>query len=221
MGKPSLMKTSKRLEAYDGHAMNTMGKFTSVLDYNGVLCPIVLTVVESEKSFGLLGRDILNEVSSIGHVIAQPSVQPLPTIKGVIARMQLVDNAKDVFCPARKVPVALEDKVHRELDRLEQRGIITKHEGGADNASPVVWVRKRNGDLRMCVDFKAHVNAKIKWESYPTPSTEVIFAKLKNAKMFAKIDLTEAYSQIELDDSAKKLSIINTSKGLYTVVVGR
>ena len=69
----------------------------------------------------------------------------------------------------------------------------------------------------MCVDFKALVNAKIKWESYPTPSTEVIFAKLKNAKKFAKIDLTEAYSQIELDDSAKKLSIINTSKGLYTV----
>ena len=161
MGKPSLMKSSKRLEAYDGHAMNTMGKFMSVLDHNGVLCPIVLTVVESAKSFGLLGRDILNEVSSIGHVIVQPSVQPLPTIKGVIARMQLVDNAKDVFCPARKVPVALEDKVHRELDRLEQRGIITKHEGGADNSSPVVWVRKRNGDLRMCVDFKAHVNAKI------------------------------------------------------------
>jgi hypothetical protein len=217
LDKPSLGKSFKRLEAYDGHAMKTMGTFTSVLEHNGVLSPIVLTVVDSEKSFGLLGRDILNEVSCIGHIAIQTCVEPLPTIKGVVARMQLVDNAKNVFCAARKVPVALEEKVHLELDRLEQRGIITKHEGGADNASPVVWVKKRNGDLRMCVDFKAHVNAKIKWESYPTPSTEVIFAKLKNAKKFAKIDLTEAYSQIELDDNAKKLSIINTSKGLYTV----
>ena len=69
----------------------------------------------------------------------------------------------------------------------------------------------------MCVDFKAHVNAKIKSVAYPTPPIETIFSKLKNAKKFAKLDLTEAYSQIELDAEAKWQSVINTSKGLYLV----
>ena len=69
----------------------------------------------------------------------------------------------------------------------------------------------------MCVDFKVHINGKIKTEAYPTPHIETIFSRLKNAKVFAKIDLTSAYFQIELDDNAKNLSVINTNKGLYTV----
>ena len=69
----------------------------------------------------------------------------------------------------------------------------------------------------MCVDFKAHVNGKIKTEPCPTPRTETFFAKLKNAKQFAKLDLTAAYWQRELDEEAKELSIINTTKGLYKI----
>ena len=85
------------------------------------------------------------------------------------------------------------------------------------NSSPVVWVKKPNGELRLCVDFKVHVNKKIKTESYPIPNIETIFSKLKNANKFAKIDLTSAYWQIELDENAKDLSCINTTQGLFTV----
>ena len=215
-GEPKLVKCQRRLEAYDGHVLTTLGKFSAVLERNGIMHPVHLVVVQSEKDFGLLGQDILN-VSQVSFSHAISHIDPLPIIKGIVARMELVEGAKDMFCRARRVPIALEEKISHELDRLEQRGIITKVIGGANNASPVVWVRKRNGDLRMCVDFKAHVNSKIKWETYPTPAPEVIFAKLKNAKKFAKLGLTEAYSQIELDNDAKRLSIINTSKGLYTI----
>jgi hypothetical protein len=69
----------------------------------------------------------------------------------------------------------------------------------------------------MCADYKVHVNAKIKSESYPIPNIEHIFARLKNAKKFAKIDLRSAYWQIELDESAQDLSVINTSRGLFRV----
>lgn len=219
MGKPPLTKCLKRLEAYDGHTLKTAGKFTALLEKRNVCYPVQLVVVESEKTFGLMGRDILDDIKAknVYYSSSKAYVDTLPTIKGVVAGMQLIDNAADVFCRARQVPIALEQKVNSELDRLEQRGIISRLEGGSSNASPVVWVRKSNGNLRMCVDFKAHVNAKIKSEAYPTPSTEIIFAKLKNAKKFAKLDLTEAYSQIELNDEAKRLSIINTTKGLYTV----
>ena len=131
--------------------------------------------------------------------------------------MDLVNGAKDVFCRARSVPVALEPQVPKELDRLESLGIITPTQGGVANASPVVWIKKSNGLLRMCADFKIHVNGKIKTKIYSNPNIEMLFAKLKNAKKFAKLNLTSAYWQIELEEKVKILSVINTSKGLYKV----
>ena len=131
--------------------------------------------------------------------------------------MELLEGAKDVFCRARPVPLALQDKVNAKLDRLEKRGVISKISGGASNASPVVWVRKRNGSLRMCVNFKAHINSKIKTVDFQTPPIETIFSKLKNVRKFAKLELTEAYSQIELDEDARWQSVINTTKELYLV----
>ena len=112
-------------------------------------------------------------------------VKPLSVIKGVKASMELKDDAKPKFCRARPVPLALEEKVKNELDRLESLGVISPVCMGAENCSPVVWVRKPNGELRCCTDFKVHVNDKIKTDSYPLPKIETLFAKLKNAKVFA------------------------------------
>lgn len=216
MGSPKLQRFSKKLEVYDGHVLTTKGKLTSVIERKGKYKTGDIVVVESEKSFGLLGRNFLDNDAEV--VINQCELiksDILPTIKGVKATMELIDNAKPQFCRARPVPLALEAKVDKELTRLESLGIITPITGGVENCSPVVWVRKANDEVRCCADFKVHVNEKIKTDSYPLPRIETIFSKLKNAKVFAKIDLRSAYWQIELDDKAKELSIINTSKGLY------
>ena len=97
--------------------------------------------------------------------------------------------------------------------------IITPIQGGVPNASPVVWTKKLNSSLQMCMDIKTRVNRKIKSETYPTPKIEILFSKLTNVKKFAILDLTSAYWQIELEEKAKILSVINTSKGLYKVNV--
>ena len=122
-----------------------------------------------------------------------------------------------MFCSARPVPLALEDQVNAELDRQERMGVIKKCVECVVDDSPVVWIKKPSGALRMCVDFKVHINKKIKFDSYPIPNPETMFAKLKNARLIAKVDLTQAYNQIELDQNAKNLSVINTTKGLYKV----
>ena len=59
----------------------------------------------------------------------------LPTIKSVIAKMELIEGARDVFCHVRPVPIALEAKVEQELTWLETLGVISPVEGGAVNAS--------------------------------------------------------------------------------------
>ena len=129
-------------------------------------------VIEPEKEFGLLERDLLK--SDI--LLTEVNSELLPTIRGVLAHMEISDGAKSMFCGARPVTLALEKEINRELDRLECMGMISKCQGVVD-ASTVVWVGKSSKGLRLCVDFKVHVNGKTKHDSHPMPNSETISAK--------------------------------------------
>jgi hypothetical protein len=219
LDKPNLTTSTKRLEAYDGHTMRSLGKFNALLEYDDKFHVLELVVVDAEKDFGLLGRDAIPKLGTYIHQVGQSDTENiyLPTIKNIKASMQLIGDVPPTFCRARTVPLAMQEKVAAELDRLERMGVISKQTEGVANASPIVWVRKPDGKLRMCVDYKVHVNKKIKTDAYPIPKIETIFSKMKNANTFAKLDLTSAYWQIELDEAAKELAYINTSQGIYSI----
>ena len=77
---------------------------------------------------------------------------------------------------------------------MDRQGIVEPVQpGGVTNASPVVWQRKKSGELRFCVDLKVHINEKVMDEYYPLPDLETIFHKLHGASYFGKIDLSDAY----------------------------
>ena len=231
IGKPKLRRTVRQLVAYDGHRFKMLGEIELEYVYGGCKRRQNFLIVEGKKNYGLLGRDSMVPVTlnyaateKNGGVLVDKgdyhteTTKFLPTVRGIVAEMKLKPGATPRFCPARPVPLAMEGEVDKELDRLEIMGVIEKlPPGGSDEASPVCWVRKPNGTLRMCADFKVHVNEKIMTESYPLPKTELIFAKLKKSKKYAKLDLSKAYWQIALSEEAMRLSVINTSRGLYRV----
>ena len=106
------------------------------------------------------------------------------------------------------------ESVNRHLEDLEKRGVI-KRVTSSRYASPVVWVKKKDGSLRMTADCSFHVNKCIKPYAYPLPAIETIFAGMHGAKAFARLDLKEAYWQIPLDKASREIFTINTTKGLY------
>uniref|UniRef100_A0A1I8I2N6 Eukaryotic translation initiation factor 4H n=1 Tax=Macrostomum lignano TaxID=282301 RepID=A0A1I8I2N6_9PLAT len=95
LGKPPLMRSNRRLEAFDGHVMKSLGKVTATVELRGRLQPVELIVVSSEKTYGLLGRDLL-ESDGVFHAsdvqAEKTAIEPLPCIRGVKARMELVDG---------------------------------------------------------------------------------------------------------------------------------
>ena len=103
-----LSKSQKRLQAYDSHTMKTLGKLVTILEKDKVFYPVELVMVESGKCFGPLGRDVqkdFNDKIELHSVVTNTQVEPLPAIKGVIGRMQLVEGAEDVSCKARPTSV--------------------------------------------------------------------------------------------------------------------
>ena len=166
-------------------------------------------MVQSDKKFGLLGRDILPQEG-----INAVSDERLPAVKGYKAHVKLIPGSQPMFCKARKIPLHLQDRVKEKPETMVRQGILEPVQpGGVTNASPVAWQWKKNGALRLCVDLKVHINGKVMDEDYPIPDMETTFHNLHGASYFGEIDLSDAYYQIELDDDAKEICTI--SQGLF------
>ena len=78
---------------------------------------------------------------------------------------------------SRPVPYAIRAKVDQELDRLEREGSIERVDS-AEWASPVVIVRKKNGDIRLCADFKVTINKFIDPQKHPIPNPTNLLSSL-------------------------------------------
>ncbi|KHJ44154.1 reverse transcriptase [Trichuris suis] len=99
------------------------------------------------------------------------------------------------------------------LDNLVNQGIL-KPVRHSKWATPIVPVLKRNGELRVCGDYRATVNASTKKDTYPLPTVTELMAALAGGVLFTKLDLTQAYQQLRVDDETAELLTLNTPKGL-------
>jgi hypothetical protein len=62
---------------------------------------------------------------------------------------------------------------------------------------PVFFVKKKDGSLRLCVDYRP-LNAVTIKNKYPLPRIDVLFEQLAGAKVFSKIDLRSGYHEIKI-----------------------
>ena len=97
------------------------------------------------------------------------------------------------------------------LDNLN-RGFIT-----ASNypfASPVLFVKKPNGSLRFCIDFRK-LNSLTKKDPYPLPRIDELFSRMTKAKRFTKLDIREAFHRIRMDPRSEDYTTFRTRYGTY------
>ena len=81
-------------------------------------------------------------------------------------------------------------------------------------ASNVVLVRKSDGNLRFCIDYR-RLNSVTMKDSYPLPRIDSCFDALGGAKYFSTLDLRSGYWQVENEaDTADKTSFV-TRKGTF------
>ena len=73
-------------------------------------------------------------------------------------------------------------------------------------AAQVVVVPKRDGQIRLCGDYRVSVNPSLEIDQYPLPKPDELFATLAGGKMFSTLDLSHAYNQLMLDDVSRNFS---------------
>ena len=102
--------------------------------------------------------------------------------------------------------------LQRQLMELKKAGIII--ESTSAWAAPVVLVEKKNGELRICIDYRK-LNSITKKDSFPMPRIDETLDKLHGKQFFTTLDLASGYYQIELDDDAKEKTAFVVENNLY------
>ncbi|XP_039759571.1 uncharacterized protein K02A2.6-like [Pararge aegeria] len=130
-------------------------------------------------------------------------------------RMQLhLADKTPIFVKSRPLPLALRAPVERELERLQRDDVIYKVDR-SDYGTPIVPIIKKNGDIRICGDFKVTINPLLKDFHYPLPQIEDIFATLGGGEQFSKLDLSHAYQQVLLTEDSQPMTAITTHIGTF------
>jgi hypothetical protein len=89
-----------------------------------------------------------------------------------------------------------------QLQELLDKGYIRP--SSSPWGCPALFVKKKDGSLRMCVDYRP-LNAITIKNKYPLPRIDVLFDQLAGAKVFSKIDLRSGYHQIKIQPCDLKL----------------
>ena len=125
-------------------------------------------------------------------------------------------NGVPIQKPPRKVPIVMREQFKKELDSMEDQGIISKFDG--QDISPewlnsFVIVKKPNGTLRICLD-PTDLNEEIVHPVCNSQTIDDVVDKLCDAKYFAVFDTSKGFFPVPLDQESKLLIAMLTPFGI-------
>ncbi|CAG9086928.1 unnamed protein product [Plutella xylostella] len=126
-------------------------------------------------------------------------------------RIELNDNRPVIYRPYR-MSIHEREKVRNIVEELVQNDIVQESE--SNYASPVILVKKKTGEARLCIDFRA-LNSKTVKDKYPLPLIEDQIANLSGNMFFTTLDLASGYYQIPMAPESRHLTAFVTPDGLY------
>ncbi|XP_028164039.1 uncharacterized protein K02A2.6-like [Ostrinia furnacalis] len=228
----ALQPTSLRLRTWTEAPVILLGRISLPVTYKNRTRQLTVIVAKGDGP-NLLGRNWLepleislkinfisnNQSSYLEKIVTKHNEvfkEGLGTYRGKPVTVHLKPEARPKFLKARPVPFAIKDRVEKEIDRLVEEGVL-RSESYSDWATPVVPIVKKNGEIRLCGDYRSTVNLATEPDTYPMPTASEVFATVAGAKYFTTLDLDRAYTQVIVDNDTAKLLTLNTCKGLFSV----
>eukprot|EP00731_Ephydatia_muelleri_P023718 Em0015g1301a len=121
-------------------------------------------------------------------------------------------DAQPIHQLPRRVPQARRLEVRKMLDEMLEKDVIQPSH--SPWSSPIILVRKKDGSMRFCVDYRK-VNSVTKKDAYPLPRVDDTLDTLGGTKFFSTLDLASGYWQVEVEEADRQKTAFTTPEGLF------
>lgn len=152
-------------------------------------------------------RSMLEEEKEV-FSLSKDDIGLIPDFK---LKIELTDNIP-VAEPYRKIPRLFYDEVKSHIGNLLANGWIK--ESSSQYASPMVCVRKKDGGLRLCIDYRK-LNLKTIPDKQPIPRIQDILDGLGGNSWFSTLDMSQAYHQGLMHEDSRRLTAFSTPWALF------
>src|SRR5256886_222999 len=123
---------------------------------------------------------------------------------------------KPIKQKARRLSVKEKEIEKEHIEEMLKKGIIRKSK--SPWSSPVVFVPKKGGEIRFCIDYRK-LNKVTKKDNHLLPKIDEMLDKFEGSQWFSSIDLASAYWQVKMDERDIEKTAFITSEGLYECLV--
>ena len=157
-----------------------------------------------------MGRDVSNWLEEFGDVVC--------TEPGLTDWVELSINTGEAAPVSQRpynTPMSLREAVGKEVDWLVQKGYVRRSH--SEWASPIVTVKKPDGSIRLCIDYKK-LNSVTTPAPFYMPTIEEVLEAAGIVAVISKIDLNKGYHQVRVrDEDVHKMAFV-CHKGHYEFV---
>jgi hypothetical protein len=149
-------------------------------------------------------------------VFNKASFDVLPEHKIWDHAVELIPQAVPRFC--KVYPLAMNEQ--KELDMFLEENLRTGRirPSKSPMASPVFFIKKKDGSLRLVQDYRALNELTIK-NRYPLPLISELINQLKGAKYFTKLDVRWGYNNVRIKEGDEWKAAFRTNRGLFEPLV--
>ena len=123
-----------------------------------------------------------------------------------------LETDKPVRIPVRRFQGPIAQEIEKECTNLLEGGIIQPSK--SPYSAPVVPVRKPDGALRLCIDYRK-LNSVTKGDSFPLPNLIDMIYNMHGNTLFTTIDLIKGYYQVAMDEESIEKTAFSTPFGQY------
>jgi hypothetical protein len=160
-------------------------------------------------------------VDDIRVVCHYPDVFPfellgIPPMWGASFEITLIPGTMPIHKSPYRMAAKEQLELKKQLDDLLAKGFIRPSK--SPWAFPVLFMEKKDGSKRLCVDYHA-LNAVTIKNKYPLPRIDVLFEQLRGEKIFSKIDLNSGYHQLRIKGVDIEKTTFSTKYGHYEYIV--
>ena len=140
----------------------------------------------------------------------------LPPDRDVEFTIKLLPETTPIsVTPYRMAPTELRE-LKTQLQELLEKGYIRP--SISPWGAPVLFVKKKDGTLRLCIDYRQLNRVTIK-NKYPLLRVDDLFDQLQGARVFSKIDLRSGYHQLRIANANVPKTAFRTRYGHYEFLV--